>query len=95
MTKERFIRNEVKKMSKEIRSEIQNPDNNDDVPGFDKLPPLNLIRGWWASGAAFPPNNKPLDEAFDEALANMSREEKDAFNERLREISEMFGSGGP
>jgi len=65
------------------------------LPGFDVLPPFNIVRGWLAGGAALSRIDASLDDLFDESYKQMSSEEKDSFDARLREISDMFGSGGP
>lgn len=54
-----------------------------------------IRRGAESPKALEPDDVLELDEAFDRAVSRMSPEEKKALDQRLAEISEMFGSGGP
>jgi hypothetical protein len=78
-----------------MNHEIKNGEQNHPVPGFDELPPIFLIRGLWAGGVGLRNGDKPLNEALRESINRMSPEQKVAFRQRLIDISEKFGSGGP
>lgn len=38
---------------------------------------------------------KDISQLFDERLLSMSKEERESYRERLLEISQLYGSGGP